>query len=58
MCPDYDGLVSSFKWICDALVKLRILKDDNMKVIGAPDYFWESAPPKKGFISIEITELQ
>lgn len=54
VCPDYDGLVSSFKFVIDALVELGILVDDNMQVIGMPEFVWEKAPPKKGKIKIIV----
>lgn len=53
-CPDYNGLVYSFKVIEDALVKLKIIKNDTMDVIGRPDYKWEKAPPKKGYVKIRV----
>lgn len=39
--PDYDGLVGSFKWVVDALVKSGIIIDDKYSVIGKSDYIWE-----------------
>jgi len=55
--PDYDGLVSSFKWVCDALVYHGILIDDKMSNIGMPEFYWEKAPRKKGFITVEVQEI-
>ena len=55
-CPDYDGLVGSFKFVIDALKTCKIIKDDNMKVIGMPNFYWEYAPEKQGFIEICIEE--
>lgn len=54
-CPDFDGLVSSFKFVVDALVALKIIADDNMKVIGVPDFRWVKAPKGKGKIKVWIT---
>lgn len=56
-CPDYNGLVYSFKVIEDALVKLKIIKNDTMDVIGQPDYKWEKAPPKKGYVRIMVQDI-
>lgn len=55
--PDYDGLVSSFKWVCDGLVDAGVIIDDNMKVIGVPEFYWEKAKRGKGFITVEVTEV-
>jgi len=55
-CPDYDGLVSSFKWVCDALTYHRIIENDKMENIGMPDFEWVKAPRGSGFITVEINE--
>lgn len=52
--PDYDGLVFSFKLVIDSLKANRIIEDDNMKVIGIPEFFWHYAPKNKGFIYVRI----
>jgi len=52
--PDFGGLVYSFKTIEDSLVKLGIIIDDKMSVIGRPEYLWEKTKPKEGFIKIEV----
>ena len=57
VCPDYDGLVSSFKFVIDALVLHHVIKDDSMKIIGMPDFRWEYAPPTEGKIRVEVFEL-
>ncbi len=54
--PDYDGLVQSFKPVMDALKKCLIISDDNMKVIGRPDYRWECAKQNEGKIEIIVQE--
>lgn len=56
-CPDYDGLVQSFKPLVDGLVKAKIIIDDNMKVIGKPDYQWKLAPIRKGFVEIVVESV-
>ena len=56
-CCDYDGLVSSFKYVVDGLVKVGIIIDDNMKVIDKPLYEWEKAARNEGYITVEVREL-
>jgi hypothetical protein len=56
--PDYDGLVHSFKPVIDALKKCLIIKDDNMRIIGRPDYRWEKAAPKDGKIEVIVREVK
>lgn len=56
--PDYEGIVGSFKFVIDALVELGILKDDNMNVIGMPDFRHEKAPPNMGKIKIVVEALE
>ncbi len=55
--PDYDGLVSSFKFPIDGLVKVNILKDDNLKVVEHPQYHWKRVKPKQGYIEIRVQEI-
>lgn len=57
-CPDYEGLVSGFKYVLDGLVESGVLIDDNMNVIGAPVYKWEKAKSKGGFISVTVTGVK
>ena len=52
--PDYDGLVCSFKFVIDALVEGRVIRDDTMRVIGMPDFTWEPTSRGKGFISVAV----
>lgn len=52
--PDYDGLVGSFKPVIDGLVRVGILSDDTMEVIGVPEYKVEKIGPKKGRIKVEV----
>lgn len=56
ICPDYDGLVSSFKHVIDGLITCGIIEDDSMNHIGMPTFFWEKASPKKGFIEVDVLE--
>lgn len=56
--PDYDGLVQSFKPVVDALIKTLIIADDNMEVVGKPEYNWERVPANEGKILIEVEEIQ
>lgn len=53
-CPDYDGLVGSFKAPIDALVKLRVLEDDAPEIIGKPKCLWDQASPRQGSITIRV----
>lgn len=54
--PDFDGLVSGFKRVTDALIKCGILEDDNFKIIGMPELTWEKAKMGEGFIEVWVTE--
>lgn len=56
--PDYNGLVYSFKVIEDALVKLKIIKNDTMDIIGKPDYLWEKTKPKQGYVRIVVERME
>ena len=51
--PDYDGLVHGFKPIRDSLKRLGFVIDDKTRNIEAL-YLWDKAPPKKGYIQLEI----
>ena len=55
--PDFDGLVSSFKHPIDGLKAAGVIVDDKMSCIGQPNYQWEKAPPKKGFIRILVESV-
>jgi len=50
--PDWDGLVSSFKFVIDALIKYKIIENDGPDNIGQSQVHWEKAPRLKGFITI------
>lgn len=41
--PDYDGLVGSFKYVVDGLVKAGVIADDKTAVIGDSKYQWIKA---------------
>jgi hypothetical protein len=52
--PDYDGLVSSFKYVLDALVQHKILVDDNLNVCKQPRYEWIKGKRNQGYIEIRV----
>lgn len=56
--PDPDGLVSSFKHIIDGLVVAGILANDRWANIGMPEYRWEYAAPKKGWIRVTVQAIE
>lgn len=58
VCPDPDGLVGSFKYVVDGLVKCGVLTGDKLTQIGMPDYRWEKVKPKQGKISAVIEEIE
>jgi Holliday junction resolvase RusA-like endonuclease len=45
--PDFDGLVGSFKYCIDALVKCGVLIDDKYSVIGESKYRWQKVSKLK-----------
>ncbi len=51
--PDFDNMVSSFKWIQDAIVLAGVLNDDDPYHIN-PHFIWLPASPKKGKIIVTI----
>ena len=55
--PDFDGLVSSFKCVCDGLIKAGVIVDDKPSNIGRSVYDWQKAPPKHGKIFVGVEEL-
>lgn len=57
VCPDFDGLVSSFKYVMDGLVHAGVLKDDKMKYVNQPNYKWEKAPRGKGWVHVIVEEV-
>lgn len=56
-CPDYDGLVVSFKPVVDALKKCGIIADDSMSVIGKPTYEWKKIGVREGKIAVIVDEI-
>lgn len=57
ICPDSDGLVSSFKHIIDGLVRGRVLVNDKFENIGMPEYLWEKAAKGSGHVKIKVQEI-
>lgn len=55
--PDSDNLGSSFKSIRDGLVDAGIITDDKSKVLTSI-YKWEKASPKKGFVTVNIKQVE
>lgn len=51
--PDYDGLVSSFKYVIDALVAHGFVIDDSSKYLER-EYEWKKEKRGHGFIKIEF----
>lgn len=56
--PDYDNLCISFKPILDGLTDAGIWVDDNQDVIVERQYRWERAMKGKGFVTVEVTEIE
>ncbi len=54
--PDFDGLVSGFKPIIDALVECGIIITDKTACIGQPKYSWEKCAPKAGHLRIKVEQ--
>lgn len=55
---DFDGLVSGFKHCIDGLVVAGVIKNDRMGNIGQPNYKWMRSSPGKGFVTIEVEEIE
>lgn len=55
--PDYDGLVSGFKPVIDALVEIGVLKSDKPSCI-TTTYLWEKGQPKFGRIRVRVEEAE
>lgn len=55
---DFDGLVSSFKYVIDGLVVNRVLLNDTRAVIGQPSYLWTKAKAKQGYILVEVRDAE
>ena len=54
--PDPDNLVSSFKFVIDALIIHKVIIDDRYDIIGMPEYGWQKAKPKQGKIVVRVDE--
>ena len=54
---DADNLRSSFKCVADSLVKLGIIADDSMAVIGEPIVRHEKTKRKEQKITIKVEEI-
>jgi len=54
--PDYDNLVSSWKWIQDALVRAGILTDDRRADIET-HYDWEKARPADKRVRVQVVPI-
>lgn len=52
--PDYDGLVSGFKYIIDALVAHKVLVGDRPSNI-SPTYHWRKSKRSEGYVEITIS---
>lgn len=52
--PDFDNLVSSFKWILDGLIDAGVITSDKSIVIGQPTYMWKKARPGNGMIEVRV----
>lgn len=55
--PDFDGLVSCFKPIIDALVEADILENDRTENIGQPTYRWEKCGTGNGHVVVRVEEI-
>ena len=56
--PDPDGLCSTFKHVIDGLIDAKVIENDKYINIGMPHYRWEKSPRGKGFIKIEVKEIE
>lgn len=54
--PDYDNLVSGFKWIQDAMVEAGLLTEDRRSNIES-HYLWERATPKEKRIRVQVVPI-
>lgn len=55
--PDTDGCRGSFKVVLDALVHCGVLANDKPENVGEPIVRHEKAPPKRGMITVTVTEV-
>jgi Holliday junction resolvase RusA-like endonuclease len=52
--PDFDGLVGSFKYVIDGLVKAGVIVDDNANVIADATYQWTKCKRIEQGISVIV----
>lgn len=45
--PDFDNLVSSFKWVMDALVECGVIIDDKYSNVVGSEYRWQKVAKKE-----------
>ena len=55
--PDYDGLVSGFKHVIDGLIEAGVIENDRDENVGIPEYRWEKAAQRNGFITVRVEEV-
>lgn len=58
IAPDYDGLTRGFKSVVDGLRHCGVIENDKLENTGAWDCRWEKAPPKKGFVTVIVEEIE
>ena len=51
--PDFDNLVSSFKWIVDGLIDAKVIVSDKPSIIGQSTYRWKKSAPKKVWLKLK-----
>lgn len=56
MEPDYDNLVSGFKWITDGLIRAGLFEDDTQRHLEI-EYLWASATPKSKRIIVQMVPI-
>jgi hypothetical protein len=58
--PDFDGLVSSFKFIIDALVECGVIEDDRPSNFfnSMPTYKWERGKRNQGYIKVKLVGVE
>lgn len=55
--PDHDNSVAACKPLLDGLRDAGVIIDDKKRNVGAPEYLWAKAPPKRGRVVIEVREV-
>ena len=56
--PDWDGLVSGFKFVTDGLVKAGVMIDDTPSVIKSADYKWIKCSKKEQGIFVCVWDFE